>query len=227
MKKTTAAAAKIKILPFGPLDRFAIFGGSFDPIHQAHVEMAKAIRDEMGLDVIILPAAQQPLKKTVGATAAQRLEMCRIAIWSEKGIQVNNMEVDRGGTSYTIDTLRTLREAYPQPIEIFFLVGEDSLDTLPRWKEVREIGKLATLCVAERDQRRERNSFSWSEAEDMLGHRPIRVSWQAMDVSSTDVRAMLERGEDATEYLPIGVMEYIRKNQLYGWRPVLGLGEKT
>src|SRR4051812_28641002 len=123
--------------------RLGIFGGSFDPVHNAHVALARACQQQARLDEVwFTPTAIQPLKHSgPQATDAQRVEMLRLAIEDEIAWRVCTLEVDRGGLSYTVETLRQVHIELPEA-DLFFLVGGDALRDVPRWKEPREIFRL-------------------------------------------------------------------------------------
>lgn len=161
-----------------------------------------------------MPTAKQPLKqKGPHASNGDRVEMLRLAIEGESAWRVCTLEVDRGGMSYTIDTLRQLREGLPNA-ELYFLIGSDALRDIARWKEPHEIFRLATPLVVQR---------AGAEPPDLaalaplctLATQPKLIELPAVDVSSSDVRARLAAGESLDGLTPSSVVEYIGAKQLY------------
>ncbi|MEN0111436.1 MAG: nicotinate (nicotinamide) nucleotide adenylyltransferase, partial [Planctomycetota bacterium] len=125
--------------------RLGVFGGSFDPVHIGHVRLARACRDQASLDrVWFVPAATQPHKPGGPvASGEDRLAMLRLALADEPGLEASPIELDRGGVSYTVETLRAIAESQPAA-ELFFLMGADTLRDLPNWREPGEVLRLAT-----------------------------------------------------------------------------------
>src|SRR4051812_31650083 len=128
--------------------RLGIFGGSFDPVHNAHLAIARACQQQAKLDEVwFTPTAVQPLKqKGPRATDQHRVEMLRLAIVDEPTWRVCTIEIDRGGLSYTVYTLRQIHEELPD-VSLFFLIGADALHDVAKWKEPREIFRMATPLV--------------------------------------------------------------------------------
>src|SRR5262249_19540805 len=120
--------------------RLGIFGGSFDPVHNAHLALARACQRDAALDEIwFTPTAIQPLKHCGPlATDAQRVEMLRLAIQDDAQWRVCTLEIERGGRSYTVDTLQQIQRELPDA-QLFFPIGADALSEVPRWKKPREI----------------------------------------------------------------------------------------
>ncbi len=131
--------------------RIGIFGGSFDPIHLGHLWVAEAAREHLSLDIVrFIPTAISPLKADqVSAPAKQRLEMLQLAIGGNESFVIDPREIARGGISYTVDTLRELISEQPEA-EWFLIVGADSLNDFPRWREPETICQIATVSVVAR-----------------------------------------------------------------------------
>jgi nicotinate-nucleotide adenylyltransferase len=194
--------------------RIGILGGSFDPVHRGHLGVAGAVADALGLErVLFLPAAQAPLREAaVRASGAQRLEMLRQAL-DETGdprFELCELELRRGGISYAVDTLRTLRAEHPLD-GFFWILGEDQWARLGNWREPAELARLAEWAVYARP--------GYGEPTDgmaLAGFRVHRVvSAGVWDISSSAVRARLGSGEDVSDWVPDKVIEYIRKSGLY------------
>lgn len=213
-----------KPLPFGPLKRFGVLGGSFDPVHVGHLSIAQQALNALKLEqVILLPAAAQPLKQDgrETASAADRLMMCELAVHNMRGLAASDFELARGGVSYTVDTARALCNAYGDSAEIFFLIGSDSLATLPQWREAAELLKRVNFAIAERREAPIKDAL-WEELRAALGSEAVEklragvVGMQRVDVSSTLIRRLLKAGEKIPGYLRGDVEDYIRAKGLYG-----------
>jgi len=211
-------------LPFGPLKRFGVMGGSFDPIHVGHLSIAQQVMGGLKLEeVILLPAATPPHKQDGRemASSAERLEMCRLAVSNMRALSVSDFELQRGGVSYTIETARLLRAAYGPSAEIYFLIGSDSLADLPQWYEIARLLTLVHFGIAERREVPIQEAL-WQELRAKLGRaaeeqlRAGVVSVQRVDVSSTLIRKLLRDGEKIPGYLRRDVEDYIRARGLYG-----------
>lgn len=201
--------------------RIGILGGSFDPVHLGHLGVARAVADALALDrVRLMPAAQAPLRDaSVRASGEQRAAMLRLALAElaesegERRLEVDETELRRGGVSYTVDTLRALRSARPAD-EFIWIVGADQLARLGHWREPEELARLAEWAAYARP------GFAWANLAEpaVRGLRVLRVEpagGALWDVSSSDIRARLARGEDVRGRLPDKVVEYIRENGLY------------
>ncbi len=201
--------------------KIGIFGGTFNPPHAGHVEAAGQAVKALGLDrLLIIPDAAPPHKEIADGSpdAAARLSMAKLAFADIKHCRVSEMEIARGGRSYTVDTLRRVREKYPRD-KLFLLMGTDMLLCFEEWREFREILDMATLAVF---TRREGESEVIERAAARLRQRydasVKTVGIHAIDVSSTFIRAELtqRRGEDL---LPDGVYGEIIRHRWYGAKP--------
>jgi nicotinate-nucleotide adenylyltransferase len=182
--------------------RLGILGGSFDPIHHGHLIVAQVAREALGLDrVLLMVSGHQPLKERHGVAAMHRLRMAQLACDGIPGIAVDGREVSRGGTSYTVDTLREL-EKEQAGAELVLLLGSDAAGQLPRWREVEEVLRLAHLVV-----------FARAGASVPEGFDEIRVP--AMDISSTEIRSRAARGLSLRGWVPERVADYISGLDLY------------
>ncbi len=217
-------------LPFGPLKRFGLFGGSFDPVHVGHLSIAQQVMTVHALEeVILLPAATAPHKREGGARASaeDRLEMCRLAVHNMRGLSASDFEIQRGGVSYTVETARQVRAAYGPDAAIYFLIGSDSLADLPQWYEIREILTLVNFAIAERRETPILESL-WKKIGVELGAdnaaklRAGVTNVQRVDISSTQIRELLATNQKIPGYLRRDVEDYIRKKGLYGAQPLTG-----
>ena len=195
--------------------RLGIFGGSFDPVHNGHLGLARACQQQAALDEVwFLPTAIQPLKRQgPRATNDQRVEMLRLATADCNSWRVCTLEVDRGGFSYTVDTLRQLCEELPEAA-LFFLIGSDAIRDVPRWKEPREIFRLATPLVVHRAGEPEPDLPSLlSLCSDET--QPQVVEMQPVDISSSEIRRRIAAGESIDHAVPSIVTAYISEHGLY------------
>ena len=187
-----------------------IFGGTFDPIHTGHLILAEWACDELGLDkVIFIPAFVPPHKQT-GRTLTPpecRLEMLRIATASNSRFEVSTHELDRMGVSYTLDTVRHLRETLPA-VDPTLLIGGDSARDFHTWHRPEQIAALADVAVWARP-----GASLPDELLPGVSYRTIRSP--QIEISSTDIRARRARGSSILYLTPDPVVEYIISNALY------------
>ncbi|AOZ50784.1 nicotinate-nucleotide adenylyltransferase [Chromobacterium vaccinii] len=208
--------------------RVGVFGGTFDPVHHAHLRMARAFADELALDEVRLIPAGQPYHRQEGprASAAQRLDMVKLAIAADARLTVDEREIRRHRPAYTVDTLRELRAELGAAAELWFLVGGDSLAALSSWKDWRELFRLANLAVAMRPgfdpaalppevrqewQARQVSDFSNRTASGTI--RPLALP--PLDLSATRLRAQLAADEPVEGLIDPAVLAYIRRQRLY------------
>jgi nicotinate-nucleotide adenylyltransferase len=190
-------------------ERIGVFGGTFDPVHVAHIVAAVEARRGLALDRVILVPAGDPWQKRghVTAPAVDRLAMVQAAVDGIDGLEVSPLEVERAGPSYTYQTL----EALSAPgRELFLIVGADVAATIRSWVGVERLPALATLVVIDRAGER--------PAEDCglpAGWRCQRVSIPRLDVSSTDLRARAARGWPLDGLVPPGAVRVIAERRLY------------
>lgn len=207
--------------------RRVLYGGSFDPVHRGHLEIAVAAGRILGADrVHLVPAAAAPHKP--GGTAAgadHRLAMVRLAAQEVPGLEVVDDEIRRGGVSYTVDTVERLLAGPFAGDELVLLLGQDALADLPNWRRVRDLAGLVDLAYAPRPGGPEPD---WEILARTLGREAAnrlasqRLATPLIDVSSTLVRHRLARGEPVADLLPPAVEAYIRANGLYGAAPHSG-----
>ncbi len=182
--------------------RTGLFGGSFDPIHIGHLILAREAKEHLGLDrVIFIPAAISPHKlHRTPAPAAARLEMVRAAAKGEEGFEVDDCELLREGPSFTIDTVRSLRERNPGDA-FFYFIGDDNLEKLHAWKAIDELRRLVQFVVLTRQEPDRECEFP-------------RICRQVA-VSSTEVRKRVAQGLSIRYLLPEKACEVIYRNGLY------------
>jgi nicotinate-nucleotide adenylyltransferase len=199
--------------------KIGIFGGTFDPVHYGHLILAESCREECGLDQVwLLPAAISPHKQGQPPTGAEhRVAMLQLAIGGHEQLRVETTEVERGEVSYTVDTLETLHERQPTD-ELFFLMGSDSLQDLPAWKQPERICELALPIVVRRPGAGEPSMgvFEQLVSADRLEqiHRySIDMPW--VDISSSNMRQRVADGRSIRFRTPRAVEAYIASHGLY------------
>ena len=192
--------------------RIGVMGGTFDPIHHGHLVAASEVADRFNLDEVIFVPTGQPWQKA-GKTispAEDRYLMTVIATASNPRFSVSRVDIDRDGPTYTIDTLRDLREQFPDE-ELYFITGADALASIMSWHDWEEMFQLAEFVGVTRP--------GYDLREDMLPadiqKRVHLVEIPAMAISSTDCRARAAEDRPVWYLVPDGVVQYITKNALY------------
>lgn len=201
----------------GRTPQLGILGGTFDPIHRGHVEIGLAAYDELGLDALLLmPAGVPSFKRGVHlADARDRLEMAHLAARDVPGVVgVSGREVARPGVTYTSDTLAELVRACPPATRLTFVLGADSLETLPLWHDAPAIARLARIAVASRAGHDVSAALGRLCAPG-LGFDVVALERPAPDVSSTLVRSRVRAGLPVDGLVPPAVAAYIAEHGLY------------
>lgn len=198
--------------------RVGLFGGTFDPVHRGHVALAEAALSAFMLDrVVLMPGYVTPFKQgRKVASAEDRLAMLQLAVAGHPKVEVSTLELERGGVSYTVDTLEALRALHPED-ELWLLMGLDSLLSLGHWYRAHDIVRLATVATLLRPGAAlPRGDFAGFSAEESAALREHIVDGHCPEISSTDVRAKLRasRTGEVPELAP-EVLAYIRAKRLY------------
>lgn len=198
-----------------------IYGGSFNPPHTGHVHAVNmAVRALKPERIFLIPTAVPPHKEVAEGTPSgeERLAMTRLAAGEIPGAEVLDLELCRGGKSYTVDTLRDLKEQYPDE-ELIFLVGTDMLLTLDEWREPKEILSLAAIALFPREEDKRRAVVEKArELTSRFGGRILLIKGDPLEISSTELRAALQ-SRGGRQYLPEAVYEHILRHRLYGAKP--------
>ena len=196
--------------------KIAVFGGSFDPIHKEHIQLAKEAIKSLRLDkLFVMPANMPPHKPGKILSANEdRLEMCRLAFENVEKVEVSDYEIAKGGTSYTYLTCKHFKNEYKNA-EIYWLVGTDMLRDFPTWKEPNSILQDVTLAVCARAE-----TDGWLENEQQAFFEKFKkkfavISYNATDVSSTKIRVLAGAGMRLTDFTDEKVAAYIEKKGLY------------
>jgi len=195
-----------------------IMGGTFDPIHLGHLIAAEHVLDALKLDkILFIPTGDPPHKKDRSITSpSHRMEMVRLAVLSNPKFMFSSIEVDRGGNTYTIDTLIQLKKIYGDNAEYFFIVGTDSLCQLSSWKMPDELFKLCNIVAVNRGCYENIEFFHCKEQLEKVYRAQIHVvEIPAIEISSTQIRNYVSQNHSIKYLVNEEVEEYIYKNQLY------------
>ena len=187
--------------------KIGILGGTFDPVHNGHIYLAKKVCRKLKLSkIIFIPAYIPPHKKGVKVTQAKhRYNMLKLAAAGDKKLKISDMEIKRKGRSYSVETLRRLRKRYGAAAELFFITGSDSLKELDKWKNLNEILKLCEFVVVERP------GFKAKKIPAGL----IYLKVNAKDISATEIRNKIGVNKPLNRLMPAAVETYIYKHSLY------------
>ena len=192
------------------MTRIGILGGTFDPVHNMHLELATQALVQYELDTVLFVPAGLPVRKlyTTHASAKERLHMLELACRDTAAFEVCSLEVDRPQITYTIDTLRELKALYGEESRFFLILGEDAVRDLSTWKNSREIARLVCVLFARR---------IGSEGALVLpeGFTCLELQIPLDPVSSTTIRRLLREGEDVHSLVPAEVLSYIMEQGLY------------
>ena len=201
--------------------KIGVYGGSFNPPHLGHVRAAQACKQALGLDrVLVIPASIPPHKQLTSSSASpeERLALTRLAFENLPGFEVLDLEIRREGKSYTVDTIRELKAQYEHD-ELFLMMGTDMFLSFQDWYSPQEIARCAQLvCFSRYDADAENRAALQKQAdtlEKLYGQRPLLLTNDCFDISSTEARRLLVFGI-AEPYLPQAVLRRIEAQRLYG-----------
>lgn len=186
--------------------RIGVFGGTFDPPHVGHLLAASDAYDALQLDkVLFIPAAAQPLKSAIVASPGDRFAMVQRLVGDDPRFAADPIEIERGGLSFTVDTLRALRERWKTDADLalVLLLGSDAVASLPRWRDPEQVAALAELVVLNR---------AGSRGAGSVGRA---IDTRRVDVSSTEIRARVAAGQSIRGFVPEPVAAYIEGRRLY------------
>jgi nicotinate-nucleotide adenylyltransferase len=220
--------------PAARTTRIGILGGTFNPVHLAHLRSAEEVREAQRLDqILFIPSATPPHKPTGGlVNAAHRLAMVRLAIAGNPHFRLSTIELDRPGRSYSVDTLRLLRARMPAA-HFSFILGVDAFREIATWKEYATIFTLCDVIVTSRPPFEDtplrglipvalRSQFCYrSDSRDLehsTGNRVIFQPISGLDISASSIRLRLRRGQSIRYLVPTSVERYITRHELYARR---------
>lgn len=197
--------------------RVGILGGTFDPIHYAHLFVAEEARQRFELEqVVFIPCGTPPHKKSYAVSPAEhRFAMTLLATASNPCFRASRIEIERGGVSYTVDTLEQWLSLYPHH-ELYLILGADSLAYITSWKQPERICQMAHLIAASRPG----FDLSVLHLPDALCRRVYVMEMPLLDISATDIRNRVRRGASIRYLTPDSVVQYILKHQLYRNEPL-------
>jgi len=190
------------------VQRIGLFGGSFDPVHFGHLLVAQAAREELGLSrLFFICAAQSPFKpERVLAPANERLRLLRLALAGQNACEIDDQEIQRGGVSYTIDTVRDYVRRF-RGAELFYLIGTDHVAQLPKWRDADELARLVEFIVIPRPEQ--------TTAPLPSPFRGRTLNGFPLGVSSSQIRERVKAGLPIDLLVGPAVAEAIRNNRLY------------
>ena len=182
-----------------------ILGGNFNPVHNAHLVVADQVRQQLGLDKVLLMPEYEPPHVDAKGTIAEhyRLKMLELAIEGIEGLEIETIELERKGISYTYDTMILLNERDPDT-DYYFIIGADMVDYLPKWHRIDELVEIVQFVGVQRPRYKAGTSYP-----------VIWVDVPLMDISSSMVRDFLAKGRTPNFMLPKPVLDYIKKEGLY------------
>lgn len=197
--------------------RLGIYGGTFAPIHNAHIRVAKAFYNQFSLDkLMIIPAGIPPHKQIAKDDSPEkRLRMCQIAFEGCKNFEISDIELKREGKSYTVMTLRELKN---EETDIYMLCGTDMILSFDQWFCFDEIFRLCTLVYVRREndpEITEKIDEKVNMFRTKYGAQIVELESETLELSSTEIREAIKNGEDVSNMIPTNVAEYIKKNRLY------------
>jgi len=191
-----------------------ILGGTFDPVHNGHLAIAEHVRRELELTEVLLVPAPRPWMKegSVRASAEDRLAMIELAIKGRPGLRASRVDVDRPGQTYSIDTVGDLARQLGPGADLYFIVGADTLGEMAEWREPERIFRECTVVAAARRGYPRPGQLPAAHP----GHDALFVDGPAVDVSASDIRRRVGRGQAIEGMVPRAVERFIREHGLYG-----------
>jgi nicotinate-nucleotide adenylyltransferase len=202
------------------VNKLGVLGGSFNPVHLGHLVLAETAREALGLErVLFIPAKLPPHKRAAAlAAGADRLAMVRLAVAGNPALAVSDIELRRPGVSYSVDTIRALREKLGPGPEIYFLIGMDTVAELTGWREIAALARLCKFVPLSRPGIAGPNATALERAIGKLPARAIlqrAVAMPVIGISSSDVRRRVAQGRTIRYLVPDAVAAYIRRKRLY------------
>ena len=197
--------------------KIGIYGGTFDPIHNGHMYLAKAAKEQLSLDAVWwIPSGNPPHKDDGVTSRVMRYEMCESALLGDAGMVLQDFEMSRSTACYSYELLEWLHGQYPQH-RFFFIMGEDSLDLFPSWVHPERIAAMTSLVAAVRKESPHSESMEQTAAQirERYGTEVYLLQTENVPISSTHLRGLVRKGEAITDFVPKPVEEYIRRHGLY------------
>jgi nicotinate-nucleotide adenylyltransferase len=197
--------------------KLGVLGGTFDPVHNGHLMIAEAALSQASLsEVLFIPAGRPRFKDEESVTAARhRLRMVELAILGKPAFRLSAMEIERGGVTYSVDTLRELKSGLRPPDELFFIMGWDSLANFPSWHRACELISLCRLIIVPRAGWPEPDMVLLEQRLPGLSQSLILLNSPVIEISSYDIRQRVRNGSDIRGLVPDAVADYIGEKELY------------
>jgi nicotinate-nucleotide adenylyltransferase len=190
-------------------------GGTFDPLHIGHMLAAEAARDSYELDEVwFMPSHIPPHKHEAGVSGEDRLAMVQEAVKGHECYRTLDWEVNRGGVSYTIDTVRMLQERYPD-IDLYFIIGADMVQYLPKWRSIEELAERLTFIGVGRPG----TPLNLDVLPEAIAGKVMLADMPMVDISSTMLRKRAAEGKSIRYMVPEAVFNYVHRSGLYGVQP--------
>ncbi|NQU76361.1 MAG: nicotinate (nicotinamide) nucleotide adenylyltransferase [Planctomycetes bacterium] len=204
-------------------DRLVILGGTFDPVHFAHLIVARSVAEHLAAErIVLMPAAVPPHKGPPAVPARHRLAMLTLAVEDDKLFEVSDLELARTGPSYTYDTLMRCRDSYGNDVELVWVIGLDMLEDLPNWYRASEVVDLARIVTAVRPPMPEKNLDAYlSPLLERFSREQVArlaagvIQSPLVEISSTQIRRRLRAGLSVRYLTPDAVIDYIHQHDLY------------
>jgi nicotinate-nucleotide adenylyltransferase len=197
--------------------KIGVLGGTFDPIHIGHLVVADEVTARLGLaEVLFVPAGQPWLKAKIRISAAKhRVQMVRLAIAGKPYFKLSTMEIERAGPTYTVDTIKKLREKLGTDDELFFILGWENLEDLPRWHQPELLISMCRLVAVPRIGCPVPDLSSLEEVIPGLSQRVILLDKPEIDISASVIRERVSQGLSIEHLVPEAVEKYIKQHKLY------------
>lgn len=206
------------IEPVGHIKKLAVMGGTFDPIHIGHLMTAEEVRSEFGIDqVVFIPTGHPPHKDSEKVTDSEhRYLMSVLATVENPSFHVSRIEIDRPGTTYTVDTIESIKKAYPAGVKIYFITGADAVHEILTWERVDELMKICEFVAVTRPGYKRRQLKA--KVEELKKSFECKVHYlevPALAISSSDIRERIRKYKPIKYLVPEAVEKYIHKFELY------------
>lgn len=198
------------------MQKIAVFGGTFNPIHNGHIRLVLSCDEELHFDKILMIPTNVPPHKSPPELCSNedRLAMCQLAVKDNPLIEVSGIEFRMGGTSYTVNTLHELKKEYPDAA-FYLIIGSDMFFTFRQWKRYEEILSMCTLVAAARNPEEHEEMLRMRDSLLRDGYRAVVIQNEVYPLSSTELRGLMKTGKDVSGLIHPDVLNYIRKHGLF------------